>query len=149
LSLLKSLSINAQESLRLEKIVARVGSEYILYSEVQELYSYAKAQNAEYGAEVQCQIMEQLIGKSLLLDQAKLDSIVISSVEIEVELQRRIDYILAQMGGSEERFYSYYNKSPLEQKEVMREPLRDELIQQRIQGQLIQDVTITPIEAVQ
>ena len=148
LSLLMSLSINAQESLILDKIIARVGSEYILYSEVQELYSYAKAQNVEYGAEVQCQIMEQLIGKSLLLDQAKLDSIEISSVEIEVELQRRIDYILAQMGGSEERFYSYYNKTPLEQKEVMREPLREELIQQRIQGQLIQDVTITPKEVV-
>ena len=145
--LINSLGAQSQ-SLILDKIIAQVGSENILYSEVQELYSYAKAQNAEYGADVQCQIMEQLISKSLLLDQAKLDSIEISSVEIEVELQRRIDYILAQMGGSEERFVSYYGKTPLEQKEVMRGPLREDLIQQRIQGQLIQDVTITPKEVV-
>ncbi len=133
----------------LDKIVGHVGSEYILYSEVQELYSYAKAQNADYGEEVQCDIIAQLISKGLLLDQAKLDSIEISNVELEVELERRVDYILQQMGGDEERFYAYYNKTPLEQKEIMREPLREDMIQQRIQGTLISDVTITPKEVVE
>lgn len=149
LCLLASATISGQsQSLILDKIIAKIGGEYILYSEVQELYSYAKAQNAEYGPEVQCEIIEQLFGKALLLDQAKLDSIEISSVEIEVELQRRIDYILAQMGGNEEQFFNYYGKTPLEQKEIMREPLKEDLIQQRIQGQLIQEVTITPKEVV-
>ncbi len=140
--------LGQSQPLILDKIIAKVGGEYILYSEVQELYSYAKAQNPEYGPEVQCQIIEQLFGKALLLDQAKLDSIEISNVEIEVELQRRIDYILQQMGGSEEQFINYYGKTPLEQKEEMREPLKEDLIQQRIQGQLIQEVSITPKEVV-
>lgn len=141
-------SAAAQQPLILDKIIARVGSENILYSEVQELFSYAKAQSADYSDEIQCQIMDQLIGKSLLLDQAKLDSIVINDVEVEIELQRRIDFILAQMQGNQDLFFNTYGKTPLEQKEVMREPLREDLIQQRIQGQLIQDVTITPKEVV-
>ena len=143
-----TISMSAQQSLILDKIVARIGSENILYSEVQELFSYAKAQSADYSDNIQCEIMDQLIGKALLLDQAKLDSIVINDIEVEVELQRRIDFILAQMQGNEELFLSTYGKSPLEQKEVMRGPLREDLIQQRIQGQLIQDVTITPKEVV-
>ncbi len=143
-----TFSAAAQQPLILDKVIARVGSENILYSEVQELFSYAKAQSADYSDDVQCQIMDQLIGKSLLLDQAKLDSIVINDVEVEIELQRRIDFILAQMQGNQELFYSTYGKTPLEQKEVMREPLREDLIQQRIQGQLIQDVSITPKEVV-
>jgi hypothetical protein len=52
------------------------------------------------------------------------------------------------MQGNTDLFRNTYGKTPLEQKEVMREPLRDDLIQQRIQGQLIQDVTITPKEVV-
>ena len=35
-------SAAAQQPLILDKIIARVGSENILYSEVQELFSYAK-----------------------------------------------------------------------------------------------------------
>ena len=143
-----SLSLSAQQALILDKIIARVGSENILYSEVQELFSYAKSQSTDYTDDIQCDIMDQLIGKALLLDQAKLDSIVINEIEVEVELQRRIDFILGQMQGNEELFHNKYGKTPIEQKEVMREPLREDLIQQRIQGQLIQDVTITPKEVV-
>lgn len=148
LSCVCCLLLAQDKPLILNKIVATVGSEYIMYSEVQELYSYAKAQNADYGKNVQCEIMDQLIGKALLLDQAKLDSIEISNIELEVELDRRIEYILQQMGGDEDRFFEYYNKTPLEQKEAMRQPLREDLIQQRIQGTLIRDVTITPKEVV-
>ena len=143
-----SLSLSAQQALILDKIIARVGSENILYSEVQELFSYAKSQSTDYTDDIQCDIMNQLIGKALLLDQAKLDSIVSNEIEVEVELQRRIDFILGQMQGNEELFHNKYGKTPIEQKEVMREPLREDLIQQRIQGQLIQDVTITPKEVV-
>lgn len=137
------------QPLILNKVVANVGSEYILYSDVQELYSYAKAQNPDYGNNIQCEIIEQLVSKALLLDQARIDSIIINNVELEVELQKRIDYILSQMGGSEERFKSYYGRTPQEQKESMREPLREDMIQQRIQSTLIKEVTITPKEVVE
>jgi peptidyl-prolyl cis-trans isomerase SurA len=145
---LSNLLIGQSKPLILNKVVATVGSEYILYTEVQELYSYAKSQNKEYGVQMQCEIMEQLVGKALLLDQAKLDSIEVSPIEVEVEVQKRLDYILSQMGGDEDRFFDYYGKTPLEQKEIMKEPLKEDLIQQRIQGTLIRDVAITPKEVI-
>lgn len=139
----------AQSSLILDRVVARVGSEYILYSDIQELYSYAREQNPDYDERFQCDVLEQLIAKKMLLDQAKLDSIEISEVEVQIELDRRIDYILSQMGGDEEIFYNYYGKTPREQQEIMREPLREDMIQQRIQNQLIKDITITPKEVIE
>ncbi len=132
----------------LEKVVARVGSEEIFYSEVQELYGYALAQNPDYDASLQCNIIDQLISSKLLIDQAKIDSIFITDEELEPQVDRRLEYILSQMGGDEQVFLEYYGKTPLEQREEMKEPMREKMIQERIQGQLINDVQITPNEVI-
>jgi len=52
------------------------------------------------------------------------------------------------MGGDEQRFFQYYGQTPAEKSKEMRDPLREEILQQRIQSQLIQDVEITPKEVV-
>jgi len=143
------LNLNAQSSpLILEKVVAQVSGEYIFYSDVQELYGYALAQNPEYESSLQCDILEQLIVKKLLIDQAEIDSIIVSDIEVEAQVQQRIDYILSQMGGDEERFLQYYGQTVQEKRVEMRDPLKEELIQERIQHQLISDVDITPKEVV-
>lgn len=146
--LLTFFSAFAQKGLILDKVVANVGSEYVLYSEVQELFGYALAQNPTFEQDFQCVILEQIISKKLLLDQARLDSIVISDIELDVELQRRMDYILSRMERGEDQFYEFYGRTVLQERERMREPLREEMIQQRIQGQLIQNVSITPEETI-
>lgn len=136
------------QGLILEKVVAKVGGEDIFYSDVQELYGYAKAQNPDYDSNIQCRILEQLLSSKLLLDQAKIDSIFISDAELEVQVDKRMDYILGQMGGDEQVFLEYYGKTPIEQREEMKEPMREKLIQERIQGSLIRDVEITPNEVI-
>ena len=143
-----AFGLHAQNGLVLEKVIAQVGIEDIFYSEVQELYGYAKAQNPEYDPSLQCDILEQLVVKSLLIDQADKDSILISEIEVEAQVQQRIDYILSQMGGDEQRFFQYYSQTPAEKAKEMRAPLKEEMLQQRVQGQIIQDVDITPKEVV-
>ena len=138
----------ASESLIVDKIIATIGSEFILYSEVQELYEYAKQQQPTYDSRLQCQIIDQLISSKLLLNQARLDSIEVADVEVDGEIERRMEYILSQMNGSEEFFIEYYGKSPLEYREEIRGPLKEELTIQRIQGTLINEVQITPTEVI-
>jgi len=115
---------------------------------VQELYEYAKQQQPEYDARLQCQIIEQLISSKLLLNQARLDSIEVADAEVEGEIDRRMQYILSQMNGSEEFFEEYYGKTTLEYREEIKGPLLEELTIQRIQGQLINEVQITPTEVI-
>jgi len=143
-----AMQLQAQSPLIIEKVIARVGTENIFYSELQELYQYAKAQDPSYDGSLQCDIMEQLISKKMLIDQAKIDSIYVSAPEVEAEVGRRIEYILQQMGGDEERFYKFYGQTPKDKAEAMKGPMEEDLIQQRIQGSLIKDIEITPSEVV-
>jgi len=150
LYIITASSSYAQKSLVVDKIIASVGEEYILYSDVLELAEYAKQQNqGEVDPLVQCQIMDQLVSSKLLLNQARLDSIEVGEGEVEGEIDRRMEYILSQMNGDEEFFNEYYGKTPLEYREELREPLREELTIQRIQGQLINEVQITPAEVLE
>ena len=148
LTLFAMHQLSAQKTLIVDKIIANIGSEYILYSEVQELYEYAKQQQPDYDEGLQCQIIEQLLSSKLLLNQARLDSIEVSPIEVEGEIDRRMEYILSQMNGSEEFFVEYYGKSPLEYREELRGSLQEQLTIQKIQGQLINDVQITPSEVI-
>ncbi len=143
-----SLHVSAQGGQILDQVIARVGREYILYSDIQELYVYSKSRNPDYAPEMQCDIIDQLISKKLLLDQARLDSIIIADIEVEVELDRRIEMILRQMGGDENMFIEVYGKSIQEQKEETREPTKEQMIEQRVQGSLLRNVEITPNEVV-
>lgn len=144
-----TIQMHAQSPIVLDKIIATVGSEYVLYSEVQELYEYAKQQQPGYTPELQCSIIEQLLSSKLLLNQARLDSIEVADVEVEGEIDRRMQYILSQMNGSEQIFIDYYGKTPLEYRQELQAPLKEELTIQRIQGQLINDVEITPKEVIE
>ena len=138
-----------QKPLVVDKIIATVGDEFILYSDVLELAEYARQQQPEYDPRIQCQIMDQLISSKLLLNQARLDSVEVSDIEVEGEIERRMEYILSQMNGDEAFFQEYYGKTPLEYREELRDPLKEELTVQRIQGQLINEVQITPSEVVE
>jgi len=142
------ISTGLSQGIILEKVIAKVGSQDIFYSEIQELFGYAKAQNPDYSESLQCNILDQLLSSKLLLDQAVIDSIFISDPELEIQIDRRMDYILSQMGGDEQVFLEYYGKTPLEQREEMRQPMREKMIQERIQGSLIQGVEITPSEVI-
>lgn len=137
------------QGLVLEKVVARVGGEDIFYSDIQELYAYALAQDPSYPQSLQCDILEKLLTTKLLVDQAKLDSILVLDPEVDAEVDRKMDYILGQMGGNEETFINFYGKTPLEHKESMREPMREQMIEGRIQQKLISTVEITPVEVIQ
>ncbi len=148
ITLLLLQNLWAQSPMVLDQVVAKVGKEYILYSDIQELYVYAKSRNPSYGPELQCDIVDQLISKKLLLDQAALDSIFVSDIEVEVELDRRMEMVLRQMGGDEDKFLEIYGKTIVEQKEETREATKEQMIEQRIQGTLIKDVDITPKEVV-
>lgn len=139
----------SQQPLIVDKIIANIGSEYVLYSEVQELYEYAKQQQPDYDVRLQCKIMDQLISNKLLLNQARIDSVEVSDIEVYAEVERRMQHILSQMGDSEERFVQYYGKTPLEYREDVSGPLKEDMTIQKIQGQLINEVLITPNEVIE
>jgi len=138
------LAINVQSQKTIEKVIAKVGGEYILYSELMAAFQYQKQNNPEISEEVLCPILEQMIAQRILINQAKLDSIIISDGEIEGQLDARITNILGMMGNDEQRFVEYYGKSIVEVKEDFREDIKQQLLAEKIQRSLLNEVVITP-----
>lgn len=136
----------AQNGQTIEKVIAKVGGEYILYSELIGAYQYQKQQNPALDEDALCPILEQMIAQRLLINQAKLDSIIVSDGEIENQLDARITNILGMMGNDEQRFVEYYGKSVVAVKEDFREDIKQQILAEKIQRELINEVDVTPIE---
>lgn len=140
-----SSSLIAQKQV-IDKVVATVGSEYILLSELEEQYALMAAQNGGLPDGARCEILSQMMMSKLLLDQARLDSIEVTAEEIEYQLTARIDRILEYMQGDISQFEAYYGQSISEVKEQFRTDLENQVLTERMRGELIKGITVTPSE---
>jgi len=131
----------------IDQVIARVGAEYILLSELEEQFALAASQSATaLPPEARCQMLDQLLVGKLLYNQSKVDSVEVSDSEVENQLNARIDRILSYMGGSIEQFEDYYGQSITATKEQFREDLREQLAVERIRGTVVRGVKVTPAE---
>lgn len=138
---------HGQESLLIDKVIAKVGGETILLSDVESQYAYALEQSADFVSdEAKCQILEGIIGQKLIIHQARLDSVEVSPEEIEAQLDYRIDGVLRQMNNDEQFFEEYYGQTVDEMRGSLREDLEQQLLAERMQSQLMLSVNVTPDE---
>ena len=139
-----SIAINGQ-GLVIDKVIAKVGTETILMSDVEQQFSYVSADKAPT-PDLKCEILQSLIGQKLIIHQAKLDSVEISPDEVEASLTFKVDRVLGQMNGDTELFEEVYNMTPLQMKNNLRDDERDQMLVQRMQSSIIDGVAITPKE---
>jgi peptidyl-prolyl cis-trans isomerase SurA len=129
----------------LDRVVAIVGDYKILQSDIESMYLQYQAENISYEGDLKCVILEDYLAQNLLLNQAKIDSIVVSESQVEMQLDARLDYFINQIG-SQERLEQYFKKTILEIKEDFRDMIRDQLITQEMRNTITADVTVTPSE---
>ncbi|MEL6357310.1 MAG: peptidylprolyl isomerase, partial [Bacteroidota bacterium] len=131
----------------IDEVIAMVGGEYILLSELEEQYALSASQSAlPLPPNARCAILDQLLVGKLLYNQSKLDSIEVTPEEVEQQLNARIDRILAYMNNDISQFEEYYGQSITATKDQFREDLREQLASERMRGQVIREVTVTPSE---
>ena len=144
--LILSLRLSAQSS-NADKVIAIVGDNIILHSEV-EIQYYQQLQNAQgvpLDADIRCRILDNLLLDKMFLAQANLDSLVISQEEIEGELERRVKYFMS-LFGSKEKMEEYYGKSVLEMKEDFTEDIRNQLLSDKMKGKIFAGLKVSPQE---
>ncbi len=130
----------------IDKVVATVGGELVLLSEVEEQRAMMEAQSGGLPEGARCNIMDQLMASKLLLNQAKLDSIEVSEEEVEAQLDARIERILGFMNNDVSQFEAYYGQTINEVKEQFREDLKNQLLVERMRAEVMASVTVTPSE---
>ncbi len=146
ISLMSMLSLDSFSQKIIDKIVATVGQNEILYSEIENQYmQYIMQGYTSDGGAIRCQIFEEILFAKLLLNQAQLDSIEISDEQVESELDQRLNYFISQIG-SQEKLEKYYNKTILAIKTDLRTTIHEQMLSERVKSDITQSVKITPSE---
>jgi len=148
LALLMAIStlVNAQSKGQLaDEIIAKVDNYIVLKSDLEGGYQQALA-NGQYGANLKCQIFSQLITQKLMVAKAEIDSVVVSAEEVDNNLDRRMQMIIQQTGGSEEQLEAYYGKSLQQIRGEIRDDIKEQLVVQRMQSHISGDIDVTPAE---
>jgi peptidyl-prolyl cis-trans isomerase SurA len=129
-----------------ESVVAVVGNEVIYLSEIEGQVVQLKAERDPTPVDqLRCRVFEDQLIQKLFLDQARIDSIEVSTESVESDLNSRLtEYI--RRAGSEQALESYFNKSMTEIRKDLREMLTNQYIVQETQGTIAQNITVTPEE---
>ena len=137
-----SCSLSAQS---VDKIEAVIGDEIILTSEIESQYLQYLSQGNIQSAEIRCQIIEDLLFQKLMINQARLDSLVVSDEEIEAEISKRLSYFESQLG-SAKKVEDYFGKSIDKIELELNKVIEDQFLAQRMQTQLTSAIKVTPAE---
>lgn len=139
---LTSFSLSAQS---IDKIEAVLGDEIILTSEIESQYLQYLSQGNIKSTEIRCQIVEDLLFQKLLVNQAKLDSLVVSNDEVEDEVNKRLSYFETQLG-SVQKVEDYFGKSKANIKLELGKVIKDQFMAQKMQTKLTSSLKVTPAE---
>jgi len=136
--------IKAQEKI-IDQIVAVVGNDVVLQSEIENQVLQIMSQGYDTDMDLSCEVLEQLLIQKLLIHQAKVDSIEVNALQVETELDNRLNYFINQIG-SKKRLEEYYKKSLIEIKEDLRDMIAEQILAETMQNQILGEIKVTPAE---
>ena len=126
-----------------DQIAGVVGSKILLKSEIEAQYGQLVLQGAKEDEDLKCRVADQLLLNKMLLNQAIIDSVEVSDGQVDGELDRRISYMIGQLG-SQTKLEEYYNKSIPEIRDEFRPLIKDQLMTQNMQSKVTGNVSISP-----
>ncbi|MCL6102048.1 MAG: peptidylprolyl isomerase, partial [Bacteroidetes bacterium] len=136
---------NAQDKV-VDQIVAIVGSNPILKSDIESQAIQMQAQGATTEGDIKCEILETLLEQKLLLAEAELDTnIVVTDNQINQNMDRRMKYFVENIG-SEKEVEKYFNKPINQLKSEMSEMVKEQLKTDQMREKITKNVTATPSE---
>ena len=128
-----------------DEVIWVVGDEAILKSDVEVTRIQAAMEGVRWSGDPDCAIPEQIAVQKLFLHQAAIDSIEVTESEISAATERRLDYMIQQIG-SREKLEEYRKQSMSQMRQSMHDDLRDQMLIQRMKEHLVKDMTVTPAE---
>ena len=150
--LITPLFVNAQDQSsgkKLDQIVAIVNDHIILKSDVdQQVQQYMmqmrqqQNRDIEFGKDIWYTVMQNIVDRYVMLDQAKRDSITVSDAMVDKQIDQRINSYVKQVG-SEQALEQRMGRSIVQIRADLRESYREQMVVQRFQQQKRSDIQIT------
>jgi peptidyl-prolyl cis-trans isomerase SurA len=138
------IDVQAQKK-NVDKVVAVVGSNIILLSELNQQYAIYLNQGNPADDRIKCLYLQQMLIQKLLKQQAEIDSIVVEDNQVDDELDKRMRYQIQRMGG-QDQLEQFLHKSALQYKDEMRPDVKEGLIAQKMQAKITENISVTPLE---
>src|SRR5258705_13103778 len=89
--------VSAQDTLILDKVIAKVGGEVLFYSDLENQLVTMREHKMPTGKVETCTTLESLLATAMLVHYAKIDSIKVTEDEVNSEIDSRMNQILAYM----------------------------------------------------
>ncbi len=129
-----------------DQIVAIVGSNIILKSDIERMNIEQQAQGITTEGDMKCEILENYLIDKLLVAEAELDTLIeVTPSQVNQRMDQQLAMYISYMG-SEKAVENYFKKSIVDIKAEMKEGIRNQLLSQQMREKIIQDVTVTPSE---
>lgn len=138
-----SILFSQETGIVVDKIVAQIGNQIILMSDVESQKQQAIQSGLDPLKINSCEILEQLMANELLLDQALLDSISVSDEQVDAEMENRLR-LLEEKFGSREKLETFYGETTNIIKDKFRIQIRNKILTQEMERKLVQNISITP-----
>jgi peptidyl-prolyl cis-trans isomerase SurA len=138
-------SLFAQDKI-VDQIVAVVGSNVILKSEIEAAYLQNQAQGMTSDGDMKCEILENLLVEKLMVAEAELDTLItVTDNQINQQLDMRIQYFIQHLG-SEKEVENYFKKPIVQLKSELKDIIHNELLSNQMKNKVVENVTVTPSE---
>lgn len=129
----------------LDKIAAQVGDNIILLSDLKIQEMQAKEAKIEIDSTFDCRMLEELMIEQVLVNQAKLDSILIADEQVDADMENRLRLIQQQMGGRQ-KLEEFYGMTYSEIKDKFRESIRSKMLADEMRNTITLGLSVTPKE---
>ena len=143
--MLLGLKLSAQEHIVVDKIMAQVGDQVILKSDIETQKLQAIQSGVVISKQSDCEILESLMFQNLLLNQAQIDSIQITDTQVDGEMENRIRVIENQIGGRD-KMEAFYGKTINQIKDEFRVSIKNRMLSEEMERQITENITVTPKE---
>ncbi len=139
-----SASAQRYEDGLVDKIVALIGNDAIMLSDIEAEVQMMRANGQVADRNARCEILEQAMISKLFLTQARLDSLVASAPEVQENLTQRFASVTTQLGG-EKAMEEYFHKSRYDLEQIWRTAIEEQILTQKMQQKVISSVpNLTP-----
>ena len=137
--------VMAQSNNVIDEVIWVVGDEPILRSDVEQARMEAMQSGQRIEGDPYCVIPEQLAIQKLFLHQASLDSITASESEVQMAVDRQLDFFVQNVG-SKEKVEEYFGKSMTQIREQVTTAIRDQNIVGKVRQEIVKDIKVTPAQ---
>jgi peptidyl-prolyl cis-trans isomerase SurA len=129
-----------------DQIIAVVGNNIVLKSEIEEMFKQQQAQGVSTQGDMKCEILEDFLVDRLLIAEALLDTnIIVTDNQINQQMDRQLQMYISYIG-SEKEVETYFKKSIPELKAELRDVIRNQLLSSQMKSKIVENVTVTPSE---